>query len=255
MTAFDVLHEKVRRWIWQQGWEGLRDVQERSIPILLGGERDLVIMAATAGGKTEAAFLPIVSRLASEPPAAGEGFQAIYVSPMRALINDQFGRMESLCGELDVEVTKWHGDVSESVKARARKNPAGIVLITPESLEALLVRRGKEVARLFRGLRYVVIDEMHVFLDDPRGKQLQSVLHRIDLASGTRPVRVGLSATLADEDAARAFLRPLDPARVDVLPPGPGGPPIKLQLRGYVRPANFRQAPQASRDGEDDGAG
>ena len=250
MTAFDLLHEKVRRWIWQQGWEGLRDVQERSIPILLGGERDLVIMAATAGGKTEAAFLPIVSRLASEPSAAGGGFQAIYVSPMRALINDQFGRMESLCGELDVEVTKWHGDVAESVKARARKSPSGVVLITPESLEALLVRRGKEVARLFLGLRYVVIDEMHVFLDDPRGKQLQSVLHRIDLASGASPVRVGLSATLADEDAARVFLRPLDPARVDVLPPGLGGPPIKLQLRGYVRPANFRQAAPANRGGE-----
>ena len=250
MTAFDSLHEKIRRWIWQQGWEGLRDVQERAIPILLAGERDLVIMAATAGGKTEAAFLPIVSRLASEPHAAGAGFQAIYVSPMRALINDQFGRMESLCGELDVDVTKWHGDVSQSVKARARKNPSGVVLITPESLEALLVRRGKEVARLFRGLRYVVIDEMHVFLDDPRGKQLQSVLRRVDLASGSCPVRVGLSATLADEDAARLFLRPLDPARVDVLPPGPGGPPIKLQLRGYVRPANFRQAPQPSRDGE-----
>jgi ATP-dependent Lhr-like helicase len=92
MTAFDALHEKVRRWIWQQGWEGLRDVQERSIPLLLAGDRDLVIMAATAGGKTEAAFLPIVSRLASEPCAAGDGFQAIYVSPMRALINDQFGR-------------------------------------------------------------------------------------------------------------------------------------------------------------------
>jgi ATP-dependent helicase Lhr and Lhr-like helicase len=250
ITAFDSLHEKVRRWIWQQGWEGLRDVQERSIPILLGGERDLVIMAATAGGKTEAAFLPIVSSLAGGSPAACEGFQAIYVSPMRALINDQFGRMESLCGELDVEVTKWHGDVSESVKARARKNPSGIVLITPESLEALLVRRGKEVARLFRALRYVVIDEMHVFLDDPRGKQLQSVLYRIDLASGARPVRVGLSATLADEDAARVFLRPLDPARVDVLPPGPGAPPIKLQLRGYVRPTSFRQVPQANREGE-----
>lgn len=250
MSTFDALHEKVRRWIWQQGWEGLRDVQERSIPILLAGERDLVIMAATAGGKTEAAFLPIASRLASEPPAADHGFQAVYVSPMRALINDQFGRMESLCADLDIEVTKWHGDVSESVKSRARKNPSGIVLITPESLEALLVRRGKEVARLFRGLRYVVIDEMHVFLDDPRGKQLQSVLHRVDIASGASPVRVGLSATLADQDAARAFLRPLDPARVDVLPPGPGGPPIKLQLRGYVRPANFKQARQADHDGE-----
>jgi ATP-dependent Lhr-like helicase len=172
MTAFDTLNEKVRRWIWQQGWEGLRDVQERSIPILLAGNRDLVIMAATAGGKTEAAFLPIVSKLTSDPPTADDGFKAVYVSPMRALINDQFGRMESLCADLDVEVTKWHGDVSESVKARARKNPSGIVLITPESLEALLVRRGKE--RLFRGLRYVVIDEMHVFLDDPRGKRKRS---------------------------------------------------------------------------------
>jgi len=248
MAAFDALHEKVRRWIWQQQWEGLRDVQERSIPILLAGKRDLVIMAATAGGKTEAAFLPIVSQLASHPPAAGLGFQAIYVSPMRALINDQFGRMESLCADLDIEVTKWHGDVAAGVKARARKNPSGIVLITPESLEALLVRRGKEAARLFRGLRYVVIDEMHVFLDDPRGKQLQSVLHRIDLAAGVQPVRVGLSATLADDQAACAFLRPLDPSRVDVLPPGPGGPPIKLQLRGYVRPNSFRSVRQERDD-------
>jgi len=160
---------------------------------------------------------------------------------MRALINDQFGRMESLCAELDVAVTKWHGDVSESVKAKARKNPSGIVLITPESLEALLVRRGNEIRRLFLGLQYVVIDEMHVFLDDPRGKQLQSVLHRIDLAAAVRPVRVGLSATLADEQAARAFLRPLEPSRVDVLPPGPGGPSIKLQLRGYIQATSFKQ--------------
>ena len=252
MSAFDSLHEKVRRWIWQQGWEGLRDVQERSIPHLLSGERDLIIMAATAGGKTEAAFLPIVSRLASEGTVHGGGFQAIYVSPMRALINDQFGRMESLCSELDIEVTKWHGDVSASVKAKASKRPSGIVLITPESLEAMLVRRGKEVARLFRGLSYVVIDEMHVFLDDPRGKQLQSILHRIDLAARVKPVRVGLSATLADEEAACAFLRPLEPTRVDVLPPGTGGPQIKLQLRGYVRPVHFRERPKAPEAGENE---
>jgi ATP-dependent Lhr-like helicase len=236
MPAFDSLHENVRRWIWQQGWGGLRDVQEQSIPHLLAGDRDLIIMAATAGGKTEAAFLPIVSKLASDGAAPGSGFQAIYVSPMRALINDQFGRMESLCSELDIEVTRWHGDVSASVKAKARKKPSGIVLITPESLEAILVRRGREVARLFRRLSYVVIDEMHAFLDDPRGKQLQSILHRIDIAANVQPIRVGLSATLADEGAARAFLRPLEPGRVDVLPPGPGGPQIKLQLRGYVRP-------------------
>lgn len=251
MSAFDSLHEKVRRWIWQQGWEGLRDVQERSIPHLLAGERDLIIMAATAGGKTEAAFLPIVSRLATDGGAPGNGFQAIYVSPMRALINDQFGRMESLCSELDIEVTKWHGDVSASVKARASKKPSGIVLITPESLEAILVRRGREVSRLFRGLSYVVIDEMHVFLDDPRGKQLQSVLHRIDIAANVKPIRVGLSATLADEEVARAFLRPLEPGRVDVLPPGPGGPQIRLQIRGYIKP--FLQVRQLSEAPSEDG--
>ncbi|MEJ0094986.1 MAG: DEAD/DEAH box helicase [Methylocella sp.] len=246
MSAFDGLHEKVRRWIWQQGWEGLRDVQERSIPHLLVGERDLIIMAATAGGKTEAAFLPIVSRLATDGGVRGSGFQAIYIRPMRALINDQFGRMESLCSEMDIEVIKCYGDVSASIKAKASKKPSGIMLITPESLEAILVRRGKEVSRLFRGLSYVVIDEMHVFLDDPRGKQLQSILHRIDIAANVKPIRVGLSATLADEDAARAFLRPLELGRVDVLPPGPGGPQIKLQLRGYIKPAFKVRKPPAA---------
>ena len=240
MSAFDRLHEKVRRWIWQQGWEGLREIQERSIPVLLQGQRDLIIMAATAGGKTEAAFLPIVSRLAEQPPGPADGFQAIYVSPMRALINDQFGRIESLCKDLDISVTKWHGDVSASLKARARQNPTGILLITPESLEALLVRRGKEVGRIFRGLRYVVIDEMHAFLEDPRGKQLQSVLHRIDLASSSRPVRVGLSATLGDEAAARGFLRPLAPDRVDLLPPTGKMAPVRLQVRGYVKATRLR---------------
>ena len=248
MSAFESLHEKVRRWIWQQRWEALRDVQERSIPILLARNSDLIVMAPTAGGKTEAAFLPIVSDLATNPPAPGDGFQAVYISPMRALINDQFGRMESLCDELDIEVTKWHGDVSASAKARARENPSGIVLITPESLEALLVRRGNDVGRVFRGLRYVVIDEMHVFLGDPRGKQLQSILHRIDLAARATPVRIGLSATLADEAVARSFLRPLNPGRVAVLPPGHGTAAIKLQLRGYIRPAQIER----KREGEEE---
>jgi ATP-dependent Lhr-like helicase len=242
--AFELLHEGVRRWIWRQGWDSLHDVQERAIPLLLEGGRDLVITAGTASGKTEAAFLPIVSRLAADGPVPGGGFRAIYVSPMRALINDQFGRMEALCQDIEIPVTKWHGDVSADTKAKARKRPDGIVLITPESLEALLVRRGPEIGRLFRALSYVVIDEMHVFLNDGRGKQLQSILHRIDLASGARPVRVGLSATLADEDSSRAFLRPMDPAAVVVLPPGPTGLDLRLQLRGYVRPA--RAAPASS---------
>lgn len=167
------------------------------------------------------------------------GFWAIYVSPMRALINDQFGRMENLCEEVEIEVTKWHGDVSAGTKARARNNPQGILLITPESLEAILVRRGSEATRLFRGLSYIVIDEMHAFMDSPRGKQLQSILHRIDIAAGNKAARIGLSATLADENISRAFLRPLDPSSVVVLPRTISEQELRLQVRGYIADASM----------------
>lgn len=241
--SFEMLHEGVRRWIWRQGWAELRDVQERSIPLLMAGGRDLVIAAATASGKTEAAFLPIVSRIASEGRAAGGGFEAIYVSPLRALINDQFGRIEGLCEELDVPVTKWHGDVAASVKQRAAKRPGGVLLTTPESLEAILVRRGGEAGRLFAALGHVVVDEMHAFLDAPRGRHLQSLLNRVEIAAGHRVDRVGLSATLADMRTAAAFLRPADPDAVDVLESREGHQELRLQLRGYVEPASPRAAP------------
>jgi ATP-dependent Lhr-like helicase len=233
-SAFEQLHEKVRRWIWQQGWTELRDIQEHSIPILLEGKRDLIIAAGTASGKTEAAFLPIVSRLAWDERPAGAGFEALYVSPLRALINDQFGRIETLCEEIGLPVIKWHGDVAASVKARARKNPHGILLTTPESLEAILVRRGPEAARLFAALSYVVIDEMHAFMDSERGRQLQSLLNRVEIAAGRRVARVGLSATLADMRTSAAFLRPLDPDAVDILESKSGGQELRLQVRGYL---------------------
>ena len=253
-ASFDLLHENVRRWIWKQGWEGLRDIQNRSIPVLLTGEHDLIISAGTASGKSEAAFLPIVSRIAASERKPGMGFDAIYVSPLRALINDQFSRIEALCEELEIQVTKWHGDVAASVKARARNNPSGILLITPESLEATMVRRGGEVPRLFRGTSYVVIDEMHAFMDAPRGKQLQSLLHRIEVAAASRIVRVGLSATLADEQLSRSFLRPLAPDQVQVLR-STSTQDIKLQVRGYVEPERrFEKAvaPQADDREESD---
>ena len=241
-SAFDRLHPAVRRWIWQQGWEDLRDIQERSIPLLLDGAGDLVIAASTASGKTEAAFLPIVSDIASQADSTGRnamdarGFLAIYVSPLRALINDQFSRIEGLCEELEIPVVKWHSDVSATIKAKARKKPGGILLITPESLEAMLCLRGPECARMFAGLRYIVVDEMHAFMAAPRGRQLQSVLHRIETAAGNRAVRVGLSATLADMSAAAEFLRPNAPDGVVILESRDGGQELRLQVRGYVEP-------------------
>lgn len=236
-AAFELLHEKVRRWIWSQGWTELRDIQEQSVPILLDGTRDLVIAAATASGKTEAAFLPIVSRLATDERAPGCGFEAIYVSPLRALINDQFGRIDGLCDEIGIAVTKWHGDVAASVKERARKRPSGILLTTPESLEAILCRRGAEAARLFAALSYLVVDEMHVFMGDERGRQLQCLLNRVEIAAGHRVARVALSATLADMRTAAAFLRPTDPDGVEILESRSGRQELRLQVRGYAEPS------------------
>ncbi|NHO31395.1 DEAD/DEAH box helicase [Acetobacter fallax] len=233
-ASFDLLHETVRRWLWRQGWGELRDIQERSIPCLLKGNRDLIIAAGTASGKTEAAFLPIVSRLAENERKPGGGFESLYISPLRALINDQFSRIETLCEDLDIPVIKWHGDVAASIKNRARKRPEGILLTTPESLEAMLVRHGNDAPRLFGNLSTIVIDEMHAFMNTERGRQLQSLMNRIEIAAGHTVTRVGLSATLADMKIAAAFLRPLNPDTVDILDTTSGTQPVKLQLRGII---------------------
>lgn len=163
-TAFDRLHVRVRRWIWQQGWDELHDVQERTIHAVLDTDADLVVAASTAGGKTEAAFLPICSQLVGAPTS---GVQVLYVSPLKALINDQHGRLEQLCEDLEIPVHRWHGDVDGSKKKRVLKDPRGILLITPESLEAFFVLRGPEVRTIFGGLEFVVIDELHAFMGTP----------------------------------------------------------------------------------------
>lgn len=245
-SSFELLHPKVQKWIWQQGWQELRDIQEISIPTLIEGRHDLIIAAATASGKTEAAFLPIVSNLAWAEMEEGEGFGALYISPLRALINDQFSRMESLCEEMDIPVVKWHGDASASAKATARKKPTGIVLITPESLEALLMRWGNEGQRYFSRLHCIVIDELHAFIDAPRGKQLQSLLHRIESMTGRRIPRVGLSATLSDMTIASSFLRPLDCSNVKVLQSASTGQELKLQVRGVIEPLKQDETPSTT---------
>lgn len=244
--AFDALHPKVRHWIWQQGWQDLRPVQRAAIGPLLRGSVDAIISARTAAGKTEAAFLPLISRIADEP---GGGFRLLYISPLKALINDQFRRLEGLCETLDIPVFRWHGDVSSGQKAQARKRPAGIVLITPESLEATFIRRGLEIGRLFGALDAVVIDELHAFIGTDRGRQLQSLLNRLDVAIDRRVTRVGLSATLGDMSLAAAFIDPDHPARVALVTEPSGGQDVRLQLRGYVQaPLGAPAAPACEQD-------
>lgn len=193
-----------------EGWTSLRDAQERAIPALLGADQDVIIAAATAAGKTEAAFLPILTNLLKqqEPPGA-----VLYISPLKALINDQWERLSTLCDELEIPVVAWHGDISSSRKHRFLKSPEGVLLITPESLEALFVHRGTSLSGIFANLRYLVIDELHAFIGSERGKQLQSLMHRVEQVIGRPLPRIGLSATLGDMMLAATFLRQASRAR------------------------------------------
>lgn len=231
-AAFDLLHEKVQQWIWSRGWPGLRDIQRESISAVLSGNEDIIISSATASGKTEAAFLPICSRLVTE--IAGQGIRAVYIGPLKALINDQWSRLDELCEQLDIPVHRWHGDVSSSAKQRLLRNPSGILLITPESLEAIFVLHGSDVGRLFAETRDVVVDELHSFIGAERGMQLLSLLHRLDFALKRRVRRIGLSATLGDNRVATAFLRAYDEDRdVRMITSTGSGQEVLLQVRGY----------------------
>ena len=251
-SSFALLAEPVRRWIWRKSWSSLRDIQERSIPLLIQEENDVIVAAATAGGKTEAAFLPLISRVI-ESDSEGHGFDLLYISPLRALINDQFRRLEDLCEAVDLPVHPWHGDISAAIKSKARKNPRGILLITPESLEATFVLRGLEVPGLFGRLDCIVIDELHAFLGTERGIQLRSLLGRLEFATRRRIRRIGLSATLGEMDLATQYLRPETPQAVTVLQSRSEGPVLRLQLRGYRIPkpeSDVRKREESTEDQE-----
>lgn len=251
--GFDDLHPRVQRWIWDQQWAELRPVQQHAVLPILAGDRDVIVSAATASGKTEAAWLPICSRLAFEADAGTStgGVKALYISPLKALINDQFQRLESLCELIDTPVVRRHGDIGGKEREALTRNPDGLVLITPEALEAQFVLRGTHIPAMFAGLRYVVIDEMHSFIGTERGAQLQSLLHRIELATRRRIARIGLSATFADFGAAADFLRPrLGHEVVVIEDPSEGSSDLRLQVRGYrVAPPARVLAPDSTSGG------
>ncbi|WP_017572806.1 DEAD/DEAH box helicase [Nocardiopsis halotolerans] len=236
-SGFELLDRSVQHWVWRRRWPSLRPVQERAVAPILAGDTDVIVTAATAGGKTEAAFLPICSALVAAGRRGTEddgGVRALYVSPLKALINDQYQRLRDLCADLDIPVTPWHGDVAVNVKERLRSSPDGILLITPESLEALLVLNGSGAGRMFGALSHIVIDELHAFLGTNRGAQLRSLMARVEAAAGHRVARVGLSATLADLGGAAEYLRPGGGDRVVIVADEREGRQVRLQVRGYV---------------------
>jgi ATP-dependent Lhr-like helicase len=231
--AYDKLHPTIRRWIRDQGWDELREIQARTINSVLDGDRDILIAATTAAGKTEAAFLPILTQVSERKEL---GFSVLYVSPLKALINDQFKRLDELCENMGIPVVKWHGDAPQAEKKRALSKPQGIALITPESIEAMFTRRPADAARLLSTAAFIVIDELHSFLQGPRGLHVASLLRRIDAMSQKPARRVGLSATIGDLPQAAAWLRPTMPHSVEILEAKSDAPELRLQVRGYVEP-------------------
>lgn len=217
MNAFELLSESMRRTVWKLGWATLTPVQEAAIPVILHGHGDVVIASETASGKTEAAFLPILSLIES---TYAQGIKVLYVSPLKALINDQFQRIQVLCDSIGVPVHRWHGDVSQAAKRKTVAAPAGVLQITPESIESLFVNRTGDLRRMFRSLEFVVIDEVHAFLGTERGTHLRSLLARLENTYSELPIRyIALSATIGSYEYIRKWLRPRDPERVQVLTP------------------------------------
>ena len=198
--SYKLLSEPIRKYIRDKRWESLRPIQAAAISKIIATDNNYILASRTASGKTEAAFLPILSKADFNKI----GVQVLYISPLIALINDQFFRIEDLCKDLEIKVTKWHGEAKKSLKTNLIKSPNGIVLITPESLEAMFVNAPYNVSTLFGNLKYIVIDEIHSFLGVDRGLQLMSLLSRIQQVNKTRIITIGLSATIGDDNYIEA---------------------------------------------------
>lgn len=239
------LDSRIRKWMFKQGWSGLRDVQVDAISPILSGNMDVVISASTAAGKTEAFFLPAISAVLDSREASnkggGDGIDIIYISPLKALINDQYRRLESLSELTDIQITSWHGDSSASAKQKLRKKPTGIVLITPESLEAMLINHPSWARKAFKNLKYVVIDEFHAFLGTERGHQLISLLTRLDYVSQREKspaARVALSATLGNIESTPKLLRPSETLASIIIKEPDRPPSARIFLKGIVNPSS-----------------
>jgi len=193
----------IQEFIYSRGWQELRDIQLAAADTLFNTENNLLITSSTASGKTEAAFFPIISELCENPPSS---VGVLYIAPLKSLINDQFARIDELLDLTGIPVFHWHGDVSASHKNKLLEKPRGILQITPESLESMLIRRGSDIIRLFSDLRYVIIDEIHTMTGTDRGNQVICQLVRLARLIGHTPRRVGLSATVGDASLAAKWL-------------------------------------------------
>ena len=201
--VFSLFSPFIRDYIYRSGWNELREVQVEAASILFFGDENLLISSETSSGKTEAAFFPVLSRMEEMGP---ESCMALYISPLKALINDQYSRMEDLLRESSMPVFRWHGDVSRSQKEKFLKDPKGVLQITPESLESMLCRRSNDIPRLFGNVQFVILDEIHALIGSDRGSQILCQLQRIGRLCGHFARRIALSATVGDPEKSADWL-------------------------------------------------
>lgn len=235
MEGYHLLNQQVKKWIYQQGWSSLREIQQLAIAPILAGKTDVLISASTAAGKTEAAFLPACSRCMD----IQDGVSILCISPLKALINDQYRRLHSLAEIVSMQLTPWHGDIAASQKNTLKKSPAGIILITPESLEAMLINDAGWFRTAFQSLQYIIIDEFHAFVGRERGQQLLSLLTRVEHLLGKLkdPIpRIALSATLGNLNSVPLSLRPNQRLTCQIIRETHARSQINLQVRGYLEP-------------------
>ena len=203
MNIFSRYAPFVQDFIYKNNWEALRAIQVAAGDAIFNSDENVLLSASTASGKTEAAFFPILTLFSEDMPRS---VGAIYIGPLKALINDQFMRLNDLCAEAEIPVWHWHGDVAQSHKNKLLKNPSGILQITPESLEALLLHKHAYIPKLFGDLRFIVIDEVHSLMRGDRGGQTLCLIERLSRLAGVNPRRIGLSATIGDLESTGKFL-------------------------------------------------
>ena len=210
VAAFERLHPTLRHAIVHElGWRSLRPVQDLAIHAILDGN-NVVVLAPTAGGKTEASVFPVLSEILSlraEEDTDDEQVRVLYVCPIRALLNNQEERLLGYTGMVGLRAFKWHGDVGASQKSAFKREPTSILMITPESLEAMLMSDTTDTASLFRHLHAVIIDEIHAFAADDRGAHLVSLLERLSRFCERDLQRIGLSATVGNPEKIGQWLK------------------------------------------------
>ena len=248
MTEADIVFSRfpdfIKEYIYGHGWSELREVQLDAARTIFETDKNLLLSSSTASGKTEAAFFPIITDIYDDPECK-RSISVLYIAPLKSLINDQFYRLDELLDLSGIPVTHWHGDVGASHKTKLLKKPEGILQITPESLESMLMNRSNDIPRLFSSLRYVVIDEVHSLIGQDRGNQVICLLCRLGRLIGHHPRRIGLSATVGDTKMTADWLG--GGSGRETVAPIPKKTPLKWRLcleHFYIQNSSEVQTPE-----------